>query len=178
VHLRLTTLILATPLLLATGGTAAAQQVKPTCTDDSRDCLLTAAKSYLHAIVTHDGSKALLDPYVRRTVQAAEPVVGEDAMRKSMNREPDMLGDRNTRYYIDEAQQTVIFFTLLPTKGVNVDSKRETYDMNGKDATIHLAERIKVERGLITEIEAILYKEIGRVDGTSGWSNGNQLTVP
>lgn len=167
---RLITPMLAAPLLLMLGSTAVGQQVKPTCTDSSRECLLTAAKSYLHAIVTHDGSKALFSPHVRRTVQG-HVTVGENAMRRSMNMEPDMLTDRNTRYFVDEAQSTVIFFTLLPVKGANADQKRETYTRKrpGKNVTVHLVERFKVENGLITEIEGITYAEYDTLEGESGW---------
>lgn len=167
---RLTSTMWAVPLLLMLGGTAVAQQVKPSCTNDSRECLLTVAKSYLHAIVTHDGSKALFAPNVRRTVRG-HATVGENAMRRSMNMEPDMLPDRNTRYFVDEVQSTVIFFTLLPVKGANADPKRETYERKtpGKAVTVHLVERFRVEGGLITEIEGITYTEDDTLDGESGW---------
>lgn len=174
-HIRLATTILVAPVFSMLSGGAAAQQVVPTCTANSRECLLTAAKSYLHAIVTHDGSKGLFAPNVRRTEQGGHLTVGEAAMRKSMNMEPDMLPDRNTRYFVDEAQQTVVYFTLLPVKGANADLERETYARKkpGKGVTVHLAERIKVDRGLITEIEAILYAEIDTLDGESGWPDQN-----
>ena len=35
--------------------------------------------------------------------------------------------------------------------------------------TVHLAERFKIEHGLITEIEAIFTNQAGTADGVSGW---------
>jgi len=162
----------ALPLAFA-GHTAVAQQAKPVCTDNTRECLITAAESYLTAIVTNDGSKALFHPNVRRTQQGNEPGapfidVGEAVMRKSMDMEPDMLPHRNTRYFVDEEQQTVIYFTLLPTKASNADPDRESYEVGDHDMTVHLAERFKIEKGLITEIEAIFYRS-DSIDNTSGW---------
>lgn len=148
---------------------AAAQQVKPGCTDSSRACLLTVAKTYLDGIVTHDGSKALLHPKVRRVEQGDLIEEGEAAIRKSLFMEPDMLGLRSARYFVDEKKNTVLYFAVLPTRGTNADKKREAYDMGGKDQTIYLAERIKVEGGLITEIEAVYFPKMGSVDGQSHW---------
>lgn len=153
---------------------AAAQQVPPVCTDSTRACLLTVAKSYLHAIWSHDGSKTLLHPNVQRVEQGNIAEAGEAAIRKSLFMEPDMPGEHPTRYFVDEKQGTVIYFALLPTKGRNADPKREAYDMGGQDRTLHLAERIKVERGLITEIEAVFFPEMDTLAGKPAFPGADE----
>lgn len=154
--------------------TAHAQQIKPVCTDNSRQCLLTAARSYLDALWTHDGKKVLAHPDIRRTEQGRYPVQGEDKIRESMDMEPDMLEPANTRFFVDEEKGTVVYFTLLRVTGTKADRNRKTYTDNRPTnqrgpSTTHLAERIKVERGLITEIEAIFSVERGTTEGKSSW---------
>lgn len=153
---------------------AAAQQVKPACTDSSRECLLTVAKSYLHAIWSHDGSKTLLHPKVRRVEQGNIAEEGEAVIRQSLFMEPDMPGEHPTRYFVDERLGTVIYFVVLPTKGRNADPKREAYDMGGQDRTLHLAERIKIESGLITEIEAVFFPEMDTLAGKPAFPGADE----
>ena len=160
--------------LILLAAPAAAQQVKPVCTDNSRTCLLTVAKSYLHAIWNHDGSKTLLHPKVRRVEQGTIAEEGEAVIRKSLFMEPDMPGEHPTRYFVDEKQSTVVYFTLLPAKGRNADPKREAYDMGGQDRTLHLAERIKVEGGLITEIEAVFFPEMDTLAGKPAFPGADE----
>ena len=147
----------------------AAPVVKPGCTDNSRACLIAAAKSYLDAVVTHDGSKVLIHPAIRRTQNGKVTAEGDAAIRASMGKEPDMLPHRNTRYFVDRENGTVIAFTLFPIFATNKDPNRPGYSMNGQPATTHLAERFRVEKGVITEVEAIHLNDVGTMDATSGW---------
>jgi hypothetical protein len=57
--IRLPWMALACLLLLAPTGTAAtAQQVKPSCSDRSRACMIATATAYIDALTRHDASKA------------------------------------------------------------------------------------------------------------------------
>jgi hypothetical protein len=55
---------------------------------------------------------------------------------------------------VDEKNHTVVAFLLTSLKGVS--------------DTIHVAERFRIEKGLITEIEAIFHRD-GKPDGVTGW---------
>jgi hypothetical protein len=147
--------------------------VQPDCTDNSRACLIAAAKSYLDAVTTHDGTKVLAHPDVRRTQNGRTTAEGDVAIRASMEKEPDMLPHKNTRWFVDRDQDTAIAFTLLIVQPTNADSKRPAYSSNGKGATTHLAERFRIQNGVIAEIEAVHTSEYGRMDGQSGWPDAN-----
>src|ERR1700742_4272905 len=82
-------------------GAAHAQHVKPTCTDNSRTCMIAAATSYLDALVHHDGSKVLFAPDIVRTEQGVERGRGEGELRARLDKEPAMLGYANTRFVTD-----------------------------------------------------------------------------
>lgn len=138
-----------------------AQLVKPSCTDDSRACMIAAATSYLEGIVHHDGSKVLFAPGVRRTEEGRDTGRGEATLRAALVKMPPMLGYRNTRFVVDEESRQLVYFTLL-----RLDSAR---GKPGAPVTVHLAERFRIERGLITEIEAIFWTQTGTPDGASGW---------
>jgi len=144
-------------------GSAQAQQVKPSCADDTRPCMIAAATSYLEGIVHHDGSKVLFAPDVRRTEQGHDTGQGEAVLRAALLKMPPMLGYRNTRIITDEKTHQLIYFTLL-----RLDNEAGKSSVAGP-VTVHLAERFKIERGLITEIEAIFWNQTGTDDGDSGW---------
>lgn len=143
--------------------------VKPACADNSRACLIAAAKSYLDAVTTHDGAKVLVHPDVRRTQNGRTTAEGDAAIRASMLKEPDMLPHQNTRWFVDRAQNTVIAYTLFIVQPTNADPRRPAYSSNGKGATTHLAERFRIQNGVIAEIEAVHTSEYGKMDGVSGW---------
>lgn len=151
---------------IALAGGAAAQQTKPACTDNSRECLLKAAGSYYDAMRNHDGTRAWLAPNVRRTLQAGVPqgngedplCIGEKAVRDSLNIAPPQI-HLDERFWVDEGQHTVFALILLALK------ERPT--------SIHVAERFKVENGLITEIEALFFMDNKTANGTTGWPMQN-----
>jgi hypothetical protein len=159
--------------VLAFQATAQAQQVKPTCTDNSRACMIIAATSYLDGLVHHDGSKVLFAPDIVRTEQGRDTGKGEATLRAGLNREPPMLGYANTRFTVDEKTHQLVYFTLL---SLSTDAGRAAVPGPGEKpqgpVTVHVAERFKIEHGLISEIEALFYTQAGTADGTSGWPDG------
>ncbi len=151
---------------------AEAQQVKPQCTDDSRQCMITAATSYLEGIVHHDGSKVLFAPDAVRTEQGHDTGKGEMALRASLLKMPPMLGYRNTRFIVDQETHQLVYYTLLR---LEIDGRHAADKSSSPTAaqagpvTVHLAERFKIDHGLITQIEAIFTNQAGTADGVSGW---------
>jgi hypothetical protein len=148
---------------------AHAQRVKPTCTDNSRRCMIVAATSYLDGLVHHDGSKVLFARDIVRTEQGIERGRGEALLRARLDKEPPMLGYANTRFVTDLETHQVVYFTLLR---LATDESQPAPPPGGKPlppVTVHLAERFKVEHGLIREIEAIYYSQSGTSEGASGW---------
>ena len=158
-------------LILSLSICAHAQQVKASCTHDSRECMIAAAQSYLEGIVHHDGSRVLFAPDVRRTEQGHDTGQGEETLRAALGRMPPMLGYADTRFFVDERSKQVIYFTLLR---LEIGKPQPMLSEGGKQSqagpvTVHLAERFRVEHGLIKEIEAIFYNQAGTSDGVSGW---------
>ncbi len=162
----------AAALVLGLSASAAqAQQFAPTCTADTRDCMITAAKAYLDAITTHDASKVPFAPNVRRTELGRVTGEGETNIREHTKLQPDMAGHGNTRYFVDEKTHNVVAYTLLRIPGTKADANRKSLAdrLTPQPSTVHLAERFKVEKGLIVEIEALFTVENGTMDGTSNW---------
>jgi hypothetical protein len=153
-------------LALAIAPCAAAQQVKPVCTDDGRQCMVMAAKSYLEGLVHHDGSKVLLAPTVTRSEQGHVNTRDEAALRKSLDHEPAMLGYSNLRFIVDTETHQLVYYTLLR---LSMRADQMPAGTPPGPVTVHLAERFKVEHGLITEIEALFYNQPNTADGVSGW---------
>ena len=153
-------------LALAMAPYATAQQVKPACTDDSRQCLIAAATSYLEGLVHHDGSKVLLAPSVIRSEQGHINIRDEATLRKGLDREPAMIGYSNLRFVVDTETHQLVYYTLL---GLSMRADQVPAGTPPGPVTVHLAERFKVEHGLITEIEALFYNQAGTPDGVSGW---------
>jgi len=140
------------------------------CHEDSRECMIAAATAYLDSIVRHDGSKVPFAPNVRRTEQGEPTGSGIPELLASQAMEPDMIGHANTRFFVDEKQHQVVYFTLLRLAAADSLEAPGRYPRSSKEAhTIHLAERLKIEKGLITEIEAIFYIPAKDSKGTSGW---------
>lgn len=158
--------LMAAALALSIAPGAMAQQVKPACTDDSRDCMITAAKSYLEGLVHHDGSKVLLAPNVIRSEQGHVNIRDEAALRKSLDHEPAMDGYGDLRFVVDIESHQLVYYTLLR---LSMRGDQAPPGIAPGPVTVHLAERFKVERGLITEIEALFYTQVGTRDGVSGW---------
>ena len=126
---------------LASAGSA--EPATPGCSDSSRECLVRAATSYLDAITQHDGSLAWLAPDVHRRVNGSE-LEGEEAIRSAIDHEPEMIGYRDARFFVNEREGWVVVFWLI--------------DLDGP-VTARIAERFKIENGLITEIEGVASRD-------------------
>ncbi|MCU1462823.1 MAG: cysQ [Acidimicrobiales bacterium] len=149
------TTIVAAPL--ARGATGSTQ-----CTDGSRACVISAAKTYIDAFLSHDGSKVRLAPNARRTENG---MVTGTSGREIANNLSTNQGDhaiyalRDVRWFVDGDQ--AIAYYLQDTAAPNTNAPHT--------ATVHLAERFKVDRGLIQQIEAIFWASPGPTPESSGW---------
>ena len=134
-----------------------AQDNKP-CNSNSEQCMISAATTYLDALISHDATHIRLAPNARRTLQGVFVTDGADAIRQSLT---PPTGDevnidlRDIRWFVDKPNHEAVAFYLLDI-GKTVPP-----------ATVHLTERFKVENGLITEIEGIF--SVGGANEGSGW---------
>jgi hypothetical protein len=167
-------------LVLGTGaGSAAPAAPVPPCTRSSAACLKTIAQLYLKALLAHEGSALPLAPQVRRTENALTNAVGDHEVRESFVRTHMVEGVRDARFYVDEAQGEVVVFFRADIDLKEAEAKDTTTragDSEYKVAvtvpagtyTVHEAERFKIVKGYITEIEIIAHVEKGKGAG-SGW---------
>jgi len=167
--------------LLAFGGPAMAKAPAPTtspCAAKTRVCLEAVARSYIDALVTHDGSKIPLTADVRRTEQGLTNAKGEHEVRESFVRTKMVESTKDVRLYTDVAKGEVVAFFLLnvdlkeadataTTKAGNTDYKVAVTKPAGT-YTVHEAERFGIVGGKIREIEIIAHVEDGKNLG-SGW---------
>jgi hypothetical protein len=155
------------PVLLLPAA-AGAQQVKPLCTEDTRACMIATATTYLDALTHHDASKVPFAPDIRRTEQNRISATDETHIREHTITQPDMAGHADDRFFVDEKTHNVVVFTLLKVPG-GANPRRPPAATIPGPTTVHLAERFKVEGGLIREIEAIFYQEPGTMEGPAPW---------
>lgn len=157
--------------ILSAGGllaaNACAQQVQPLCTQNSRPCLIATATTYIDALTRHDASKVPFAPDIRRTEQNRESATSESFIRQHTITQPDMEGHVGDRFFIDLESRNVVVFTRLRVPG-KVNPRRPPAPAP-PPTTVHLAERFKVEDGLIKEIEAIFVRQEGTMDGPTNW---------
>ena len=159
---------------------SAATPAKVGCVAESRACLDAVAMSYIHALVSHDGSKIPLAPDVRRTEGALTNAKGIHEIVESFARTDMVDSTTDVRLYTDVAKGEVVAFFLL-----NVDLKQGAGggDVTTKAGnneykvavtvpagtyTVHEAERFKIVAGKIHEIEIIAHNESPKNLG-SGW---------
>jgi hypothetical protein len=135
------------------------------CTDASRACLIEAATAYLDGLQSRNPDAVPLAPDVRVTEQGRVRGDGIAKIRENIRTLPPLAGRANTRFFVDEKAQTIVVYTLLKIPaGAPVPGRPSPAPI-----TDHATLRIKVERGLIREVEAIVFLETGTLDGTSGW---------
>ena len=132
------------------------------CHDRRRTCAVTAASTYIASIATRDYRQTRLAPDVRRTQNAMTTATDAQGVRRNgQDPHPDafITDMRDIRWFVDG--ENAIAFSVADT---------ETYPHAGvHTATVHLAHRIKVVRGLMTEIEAVYWIAPGPTPEPSGW---------
>ena len=135
----------------------------PPCTDNGEACLKSIANLYIDALISHDGAKLPLAPDVRRTENALTNAKGAHEVRESFVR-TNMVQDR--RFFVIDVDLKAADATATTQSGdthykVSVAVPEGTY-------TVHEAERFKIDKGYIREIEIIAHVENGKGQG-SGW---------
>jgi hypothetical protein len=117
------------------------------CVDGSRECVMSAAKSYLDALVSHDASRIPMKDDINRWENGVNTGTRADSIRFGLENNPkfhSILGLRDLRWIVD-GQQAIVYYLIddvVPNTEIRV-------------ATTHVAERFLVENGKIAEIEAI-----------------------
>ena len=115
------------------------------CHDSSADCMISAATKYINALVSHDPSDVPFVPDVRRRENGINTGDSAAAIRRSLSPPtPNQVitGARDIRWFVDAKSNDAIAYYLLDVATT-------------PPQVVHLAERFRVEHGLITEIEAI-----------------------
>jgi 3'(2'), 5'-bisphosphate nucleotidase len=139
-----------------------AQDNKP-CNSNSEQCMISAANTYLDALISHDATHIRLAPDARRTLQGDANVTdGAQAIRDSLTPptgDQFNIGIRDLRWFVDKPNHEAVAFYLLDVGN--------TIPPTTVVATVHITERFKVDNGLITEIEGIF--TTGAANGGSGW---------
>lgn len=152
---------------------------KPPCTDSSAACLRSIASLYLKALLSHDGSQVPLAPNVRRTENALTNANGEQEVRESFVRTHMVEAVRDARYIVDTAAGEVLVLFRIDVSIEEADAKDTTTRAGNSEYkvavtvpkgtyTVHEAERFKIVKGYITEIEIVAHVETGKGAG-SGW---------
>ena len=152
----------------------------PRCTDAGRACLESVARAYIDGLLSHSGAAVPLAPNVRRTENALTNARGPHEVRESFVRTDMVESAKDVRLYVDTAKGEVIAFFLLNVdlKATNGGGQASTKAGNTEyevavtkpagTYTVHEAERFRIRKGLIEEIEIIAHVEDGKGLG-SGW---------
>ena len=127
------------------------------CHDSSEQCMISAATTYLDALVSHDATHVRLAPNVVRTEEGIFTTVSAGTIKTLLTpptSEESIIDKRDVRWFVDKPDHEAVAFYILdvgtPPKPL-VPFVRPTTP----PITVHLSERFKVENGLITQIEAI-----------------------
>ena len=150
----------------------------PPCTDGGAQCLEKIGRMYIGALLSHDGAALPLAPQVRRTENALTNARGAAEVRESFARTTMVKAARDVHFWTDEKAGEIVFFFCID---INLDkalagATTKAGDREYKVAvtvpqgtyTVHEAERFKIVRGYISEIEIIAHVESGKGAG-SGW---------
>ncbi|SNT17812.1 hypothetical protein SAMN06295912_1535 [Sphingomonas laterariae] len=138
--------------------TASAGDDHRICADDGRACLESTARLYLDALMSADDSKVPLAADVRRThalgngapVNQGRTIVGEAAMRASIRAEK-LTSRGPVRLFTDEERREVIALW-------------ESATATPAQRTITVMDRIRIDNGLIREVEVISAVREGATD--------------
>lgn len=175
---RLAGLAMAATPLPAIAAAPADIATKPPCTNNSKQCLEKIARMYIEALVTHDGTPLPIAPNARRSENGLTNAKGAFEVRESFVRTHMVEAVRGIRFWTEPSRgEVVAFFTgdidlkaadaIATTKAGDTEYKVATAVPEGT-YTVHEAERFKIVKGYITEIEIIAHVENGKGAG-SGW---------
>ncbi|MHB8466545.1 MAG: hypothetical protein ACYDH6_15810 [Acidimicrobiales bacterium] len=132
------------------------------CRDASPRCEISAADTYIKAIVGRDYRQTRLADDVRRTQNAGTTATDAQGVRRNgQDPHPDafITRMRDERWFVDGNQ--AICFSVADVG---------TYPRTGiHTATVHLTHRIKVVTGRIEEIESVYWIAPGTSPEPSGW---------
>jgi len=134
------------------------------CTDSSRACVISAARAYIDALVSHDGTKVPFAPAARRTENGMVTATSGAAIANDLSTNQGdraIYAARDIRWFVDGDQ--AIAYYLLDTAMPGSSAPHTT--------TVHLSERFKVDGGLIYEIEAIFWVSPGATPDGDCWSS-------
>ena len=178
--LKLLSLTAVLALAGTTASAAAAPSPKPPCTTSSPACLEKIGRLYISALLSHDGSGLPLAPDIRRTENALTNARGPTEVRESFAHTGMVKAAREIRAYVDEKKGDVIFFFVIDVdlgqKDVAADGATQAGGTRYKTAvtvpagtyTVHEAERFKIKKGMIQDIEIMAHVENGKGQ-SSGW---------
>ncbi|HVV35759.1 MAG TPA: hypothetical protein VHC63_04090 [Acidimicrobiales bacterium] len=118
------------------------------CTDDSRACVVSAAQSYLDALVSHNASKVRFASNVLRDENGVISGSGAKAMRHQLatSQEYKLITRLHDERWVAEGDEADAFYRI------------EASAVPGQDvhaATAYVAERFNVVHGLITRIDVV-----------------------
>jgi hypothetical protein len=150
----------------STNGGQPADERDPTwCTGADRACVLTAAQSYFAAQQTGDHRGARLSDDVRRTLNGRTTATDRTtAEAVTLPASAVTYQTRNVRWYVDERSGDAVVFAALDQSATSVLEPG-----TGHAATLHLAQRTRVTRGLVHEIEQIAWPTPGGAPTPTGW---------
>lgn len=155
-----------------TNGPPKPLKTKPLCVDDTPECMIQTARTYLDGTMNYDLSKVPVSTDWVRTENGkvtgtakGGTVLGD--LPKSLN----WVGSHEgARYFVDQQSKDVIVYTMYRSSGrvlpkyftiAGVDERAmpKVGSFGGKPdpvpVSIHMAQRLHIEKGLITEIEEI-----------------------
>ncbi len=127
------------------------------CRDNSERCMISAATTYLDALVSHDTSHIRMAPNIKRTEQGGITATSAGDIIKSLSlptSDESIIDRRDTRWFVDKPNHEAVAFYILDV-GAPPSPLLPFVRPTTAAATVHLSERFKVDNGLITQIEAV-----------------------
>jgi hypothetical protein len=148
------------PLGVSSGGRARATGG---CTDASSACVTSAASKYIDALVSHQAAGVPLAANAYRTENGMVTGTSGAGIRNDLETNQGdraISGVRDVRWFVAGDEATAYY--LMDTTAPGQPTAPHT-------TTVHLAERFKVDVGLIHQIEAIFWITPGTSPDGSGW---------
>ena len=126
---------------------ARATDAKPLCTEAKRACYETAAKAYFAGLLQANGTAVPFADAVRVTEQGKIVASSRAEMVAAFKLSGAAKAYRNVRMLVDEAAHSIVIFSISDVRP----------GKNEKPFSVRRAQRMKIERGLITEVELVFF---------------------